>query len=163
GVARQRARGSGPPRGGAAVAPCRDGTDHRGAGADGGHPRGARHPGGGRTARGLNQRERAEEAMRVIAGRARGMRLRAPRGTAVRPTADRVKESVVNILAAGIPGAAVLDLLAGSGARGIEALSRGADRAVFVDRARASLEAVRDNVSRAGLEQQAELVRADAL
>jgi len=101
--------------------------------------------------------------MRVIAGRARGMRLRAPRGADVRPTADRVKESLFSMLADRIQGASVLDLFAGSGALGIEAVSRGAQRAGFVDRARASLEAVRDNVGRAGLADQAELVRGDAL
>lgn len=101
--------------------------------------------------------------MRVIAGRARGMRLRAPRGAAVRPTADRVKESLFSILADRVQGASVLDLFAGSGALGIECLSRGAERAVFVDRGRGSLEAVRDNVNRAGFADQAELVRGDAL
>ena len=70
--------------------------------------------------------------MRVIAGRYRGTRLRAPRGEATRPTSDRVREALFSILAS-VDGARVLDLFAGSGALGIEALSRGAQSAMFVD------------------------------
>ena len=72
--------------------------------------------------------------MRVIAGRHRGATLRAPRGEATRPTSDRVREALFSILAS-VDGARVLDLFAGSGALGIEALSRGAASAVFVDTA----------------------------
>lgn len=100
--------------------------------------------------------------MRVIAGTARGMKLRAPSGTAVRPTADRVKEALFNILADGVDGARVLDLFAGSGALGIEALSRGAASCVFVDKRAACMEAVRDNLTRTRLLGRAELIVADA-
>ena len=72
--------------------------------------------------------------MRVIAGSARGRKLAAPDGMSVRPTADRMKENLFNILAPYIPGARFLDLFSGSGAIGIEALSRGAESAVFVDK-----------------------------
>jgi 16S rRNA (guanine(966)-N(2))-methyltransferase RsmD len=90
--------------------------------------------------------------MRIVAGIARGRRLRAPKGRMVRPTADRVKEAVFSILESrdGCAGRAVLDLFAGAGSLGIEALSRGADAAVFVDSARASADAIRSNLSAAG-------------
>lgn len=84
--------------------------------------------------------------MRVVSGSRRGRTLRAPRGRAVRPTSDRVREAVFSILA-DVEGAQVLDLFAGSGALGIEALSRGASAAVFVDSARASVAAVRANLA----------------
>lgn len=100
--------------------------------------------------------------MRVIAGTAKGMKLRAPGGTMVRPTADRVKEALFNILADVVPGARVLDLFAGSGALGIEALSRGAAAAVFVDKRAPCIEVVRENLTRARLIGRAELIVADA-
>ncbi len=84
--------------------------------------------------------------MRVISGSRRGATLRAPRGLDVRPTSDRVREALFSVLA-DVTGARVLDLFAGSGALGIEALSRGAADAVFVDRFPASLAAVRANLS----------------
>ena len=74
--------------------------------------------------------------MRVIAGTARGRRLAAPPGRDTRPTSDRVREALFSSIAAAVPGAAVCDLFAGSGALGIEALSRGAARATFVERDR---------------------------
>jgi 16S rRNA (guanine966-N2)-methyltransferase len=86
--------------------------------------------------------------MRVIAGTARGVRLTAPRGTATRPITDRVKETLFAILADRVPGARVIDLYAGSGAIGIEALSRGAERVDFVERDRSALAALRDNLER---------------
>jgi 16S rRNA (guanine966-N2)-methyltransferase len=100
--------------------------------------------------------------MRVIAGRWRGRRLEpAPGG--VRPTADRVREALFSIVAAEIPGRGVVDLCCGSGALGIEALSRGADRVDFVDLAPASLAAVRVNLERCGAPQDSwRLHRADA-
>ena len=73
--------------------------------------------------------------MRVIAGTYGGRRLQAPGGTDTRPTADRVREALFSILGARVEGTRVLDLFAGSGALGIEALSRGAAEATFVDRA----------------------------
>ena len=73
--------------------------------------------------------------MRVIAGKARSIPLVAPKGMQTRPTTDRVKETLFNMLQPWIPGSRFLDLFAGSGAIGIEALSRGALRCVFVERA----------------------------
>ena len=71
--------------------------------------------------------------MRIVAGKWRGRSLRAPRGLAVRPTSDRVREAIFDILGERVDGTAVLDLFAGSGAMGLEALSRGASQAVFVE------------------------------
>ncbi len=92
--------------------------------------------------------------MRIVAGRHRGRRLAAPEGRATRPTADRTREAVFNVLGHGLgldlDGLSVIDLFAGSGALGLEALSRGARRAVFVDRDRASLRAVRRNAATLG-------------
>ncbi len=84
--------------------------------------------------------------MRVITGSARGRRLISPEGFDVRPTTDKVKESLFNIIQFDLPSAAVLDLFAGSGQLGIEALSRGAERAVFVDSSRKSLDVVKSNI-----------------
>jgi 16S rRNA (guanine966-N2)-methyltransferase len=96
--------------------------------------------------------------MRVIAGELRGQRLVAPRGWKVRPTSDRVREAVFSALGDRVAGASVLDLYSGTGALAIEALSRGAARAVLVDRdTRPAL----GNVERLGLRDRAELVRAD--
>ena len=90
--------------------------------------------------------------MRVIAGIARGRPLRAPKGRSVRPTADRVKEAVFSILQSRFPTLAVpvLDLFAGSGNLGIEALSRGATEVVFVEPARGAAAAIRGNLAAAG-------------
>jgi len=85
--------------------------------------------------------------MRVIAGAARGVPLRAPRDRATRPITDRVKETLFAILGDRVPDARVLDLYAGSGAIGIEALSRGAASADFVEHGRAALEAVAANLA----------------
>lgn len=84
--------------------------------------------------------------MRVITGSARGRKLISPEGYDVRPTTDKVKESVFNIIQFDIPGAFVLDLFAGSGQLGIEALSRGAEKTVFVDSSKKSLATVKANV-----------------
>lgn len=89
--------------------------------------------------------------MRVIAGAAGGRRLVAPKGDRTRPTADRVKESWFSSLQPRLPGAHVLDLFAGSGALGVEALSRGADRVTFVERDRRAVDALRRNVRVVGL------------
>jgi 16S rRNA (guanine(966)-N(2))-methyltransferase RsmD len=97
--------------------------------------------------------------MRVIAGELGGRTLVAPRGWRVRPTSDRVREAVFSALGDRVAGAVVLDLYCGTGALAIEALSRGAERAVLVDRdTRPAL----GNVERLGLRERAELVRADA-
>ena len=76
--------------------------------------------------------------MRVITGRAGGRRLKTPSNEEIRPTTDNVKESVFNIIQFSVAGSTVLDLFAGSGQLGIECLSRGAARAVFVDKSRAA-------------------------
>jgi 16S rRNA (guanine966-N2)-methyltransferase len=89
--------------------------------------------------------------MRVIAGSARGLPLVAPRGSSTRPITDRVKETLFAILGDRVPGARVLDLYAGSGAIGIEALSRGADAVDFVERGREALTALRSNLERTRL------------
>jgi 16S rRNA (guanine966-N2)-methyltransferase len=100
------------------------------------------------------------EAGRVIAGTARGIRLVAP-GEGTRPLADRVKQTLFAILEPDLAGAAVLDLFAGSGAGGIEALSRGGARAVFVERDRAAAAAIAENLARTGFSNRGSVVRAD--
>jgi len=99
--------------------------------------------------------------MRVIAGSARGLRLVAPRDPATRPVADRVKETCFAILADRVVGASVVDLYAGSGALGIEALSRGAVRCVFVERGREALAAIRQNLAQTGFADRAEVAGVD--
>jgi 16S rRNA (guanine966-N2)-methyltransferase len=101
--------------------------------------------------------------MRIVAGAWRGRRIKAPRGDRVRPTADRVREAWMSIVQPQLPGASVLDLFAGSGALGLEALSRGAARAVFVEIAPASLRALHDNIDVLGAGDVATIRRADAL
>lgn len=101
--------------------------------------------------------------MRVISGTARGRKLVSPEGNQVRPTLDRVKEAVFNMLAFSVQDASVLDLFAGSGGLGIEALSRGAARAVFVDASEASLRVVRENLAITRLDVKAACVRSDFL
>lgn len=90
--------------------------------------------------------------MRIIAGRWRGRRLTAPVGEAVRPTTDRTKEALFNIIGPKIAGCQVLDLCCGAGGLGLEALSRGAASVVFVDRAPSSLAATRANLALCGAE-----------
>jgi 16S rRNA (guanine(966)-N(2))-methyltransferase RsmD len=90
-------------------------------------------------------------AMRIIAGEYRSRVLAAPAGMATRPTSDRLRETLFNVLAPRIAGASFLDLYAGSGAVGIEALSRGAAHVVFVERAPAALKALRINLERLGI------------
>ena len=99
--------------------------------------------------------------MRVIAGHWGGRRLQAPRGDATRPTSDRVREALFSVLGARVDGARVLDLFAGSGALGLEALSRGAAEATFVDSAPVAIRTVRANLEALG--GTAEVRRADAL
>ena len=89
--------------------------------------------------------------MRIIAGSLRSRTLEAPPGFATRPTSDRLRETLFNVLAPRIQGAAFLDLYAGSGAVGIEALSRGAARVEFVEQAPKALKALRGNLERLGL------------
>ena len=101
--------------------------------------------------------------MRVISGTARGRKLKEPDGRRVRPTTDKVKESMFNIVQFQIQDAAVLDLFAGSGQLGIEALSRGAESVTFVDSARDSVKLVRENVRTAGFEDRAQIFQTDAI
>jgi 16S rRNA (guanine966-N2)-methyltransferase len=91
--------------------------------------------------------------MRVIAGTLRSRTLAAPPGLSTRPTSDRLRETLFNVLAPRIQGAAFLDLYSGSGAVGIEALSRGAARVTFVERAPPALKVLRANLDRLGLKQ----------
>jgi 16S rRNA (guanine966-N2)-methyltransferase len=84
--------------------------------------------------------------MRIVAGAAKGRRLLAPKGTDVRPTSDRVKEALFSSLQPALLGARVLDLFAGSGALGLEALSRGAASVTFVERSRPARDALRRNI-----------------
>jgi 16S rRNA (guanine966-N2)-methyltransferase len=100
--------------------------------------------------------------MRVIAGELGGRRLRSAAGNQTRPTAARVREALFSMLGE-IEGAAVLDLFAGSGALGIEALSRGAASATFVEREARALEALRANVAELGLAERSEIRTGDAL
>lgn len=102
------------------------------------------------------------DAGRVIAGSARGVRLAAP-GAGTRPLTDRVKQTLFGILEPGLEGAVVLDLFAGSGAGGIEALSRGAASAVFVERDPGACRAIGENLRRARVEARATVVRRDAV
>ncbi len=101
--------------------------------------------------------------MRVISGSARGTKLLCPEGLSVRPTHDRVKESLFSMLSVAVSGASVLDLFAGTGALGIEALSRGAAGAVFVDVSPRSLKTVEENLQKTHLSSAAQLINRDYL
>jgi 16S rRNA (guanine(966)-N(2))-methyltransferase RsmD len=100
--------------------------------------------------------------VRIVGGELSGRRLRAPRGAATRPTSDRVKEALFNILGRPAAGARVLDLYAGSGALGLEALSRGCAEAVLIERAAPALTALRANISALGLAERARVIADDA-
>ena len=100
--------------------------------------------------------------MRVITGTARGTRLEAPEGLATRPTSDMAKEAMFSILHFELAEAVVLDLFAGSGQLGIEALSRGAKQCVFVDRERAAQEVIRRNLAAAKLADRARVAAMEA-
>ena len=99
--------------------------------------------------------------MRVITGKARGVALKTPDGMQTRPTADRVKEALFSIIQFDVPGAKVLDLFGGTGQLGIEALSRDAASAVFVDDREAACKLIKENLRRTKLEQNARVVRSD--
>ena len=101
--------------------------------------------------------------MRVITGKARGVQLKTPDGMLTRPTTDRVKEALFSIIHFEVPGAAVLDLFGGTGQLGIEALSRGAKSAVFVDAGEPACRLIRENLKRTRLEAQAKVIRSDYL
>ncbi|HET8908476.1 MAG TPA: 16S rRNA (guanine(966)-N(2))-methyltransferase RsmD [Ktedonobacterales bacterium] len=100
--------------------------------------------------------------MRVISGSARGRKLKTPKSSETRPIMDRVKTALFDILAPDIVGMRVLDLFAGTGAVGIEALSRGADAATFIERSPDAWRLVRENLALTNLSDRAEVLRADA-
>lgn len=106
---------------------------------------------------------RAGGGLRIIAGRFKGKRLACPPGEATKPTSGLVRGALFNIVAGLLPGAEVLDLYAGTGALGLEALSRGAEHAVLVEGDRRAAGALRDNVDSLGAGGQADLVAMDAL
>ncbi|MDZ7733817.1 MAG: RsmD family RNA methyltransferase [Acidimicrobiia bacterium] len=155
---------AGPQRGQVAVRGPRSRPRSRGAPAP---RRGGRAvPGRGRgrlPAQGVGERRRYPGRMRVVAGSAGGLRLEAPPGDRVRPTSDRVREATFNALVSlgAVEGVEVLDLFAGSGALGIEALSRGAARATFVERDPSVVRLLKDNVCGCGFQDRAVLRRAD--
>ena len=101
--------------------------------------------------------------MRVITGTARGRRLKELEGMETRPTTDRVKEGLFNILQFDIEGRRILDLFAGTGQLGIECLSRGADSAVFVDRRADAVKLIRDNLKTTELTEKARVVAGDSM
>ena len=101
--------------------------------------------------------------MRIIAGQWKGRRIKAPRDDRVRPTGDRAREAWMSIVQPDIPGATVLDLYAGSGALGLEALSRGAGRADFVDVAPAAIKTIRENGAALGALDRMHIHRAESL
>ena len=101
--------------------------------------------------------------MRVISGTAKGKRLKAPPGNDTRPITDMIKEALFNVLGQWIGDADFLDLFAGSGSVGIEALSRGARRVIFVDNSQAAVKTIRENLVNCGFEHQYELYRYDVI
>lgn len=101
--------------------------------------------------------------MRVITGKAKGTILKTPQGDSTRPTAERVKEAVFSILQFDIEGRRVLDLFAGTGQMGIEALSRGAAEAVFVDKSKDAVKMINENIQKAKLTETAKVFQADYL
>ncbi|NLO89296.1 MAG: 16S rRNA (guanine(966)-N(2))-methyltransferase RsmD [Clostridia bacterium] len=101
--------------------------------------------------------------MRIISGKHRGRRLKTPKNAKIRPTSDRVREAIFNILGEKICSSRVLDLFCGTGALGIEALSRGASHVVFVDKDRASIELVEANLELIGESEKALIFKSDVL
>jgi 16S rRNA (guanine(966)-N(2))-methyltransferase RsmD len=101
--------------------------------------------------------------MRVITGTARGVQLKTPEGIQTRPTSDRVKEALFSIIQFDVPGKRVLDLFGGTGQLGIEALSRGAKSAVFVDAGDKACKLIRENLHRCKMDNNAQIIRADYL
>lgn len=101
-------------------------------------------------------------ALRVISGTAKGRKLKLVPGDSTRPIMDRVKEALFNILGSGVRGGTMLDLFAGTGSVGIEALSRGAKRVLFVDNNRQAIRTIHENLAHTRLEARAEVLRADA-
>ena len=100
--------------------------------------------------------------MRVVAGSAKGLPLKAVPGTSTRPTTDKVKESIFNMIGPFFDGGNALDLFAGSGGLGIEALSRGIDLVIFTDKDRKAIETIRGNLEKTKLTEHAEVYRVEA-
>jgi 16S rRNA (guanine(966)-N(2))-methyltransferase RsmD len=101
--------------------------------------------------------------MRIVGGDARGRRLKAPSSDRIRPTSDRIREAIFDLLGPGPFSGSVLDLFAGTGALGIEALSRGFENAVFVERDRVALGLIRENLARCGYEDRCRVEEKDVL
>ena len=101
--------------------------------------------------------------MRISGGESRGRQIKAPKHKGLRPTSDKVREALFSILAARVEGARFLELFAGTGAVGIEALSRGAERAVFVDGSAKAARLIRENLDAIGYREQAAVVAKDVL
>ena len=99
--------------------------------------------------------------MRIISGTSKGKRLATPKGKALRPTSDRVKESIFNILGGAVEGKVVLDLFAGTGNLGIEALSRGAKRVIFVERGREATRLIKSNLAQCRMAMVSEIIPKD--
>ncbi len=99
--------------------------------------------------------------MRVIAGKARGLKLNTPKNDDVRPTTDRVKESLFNMINPYIMDSNILDLFAGTGSLGIECLSRGASKCVFVDKSKESIDIVKSNIKKARVESESIIINSD--
>ena len=99
--------------------------------------------------------------LRIIGGKFKGRRLQPPRGATIRPTADRVREAIFNILGGACRQRLVVDIFAGTGALGLEAISRGAQRAIFIDNQRSAIEVIRRNIVACGCQLQAQAVRHD--
>ncbi len=100
--------------------------------------------------------------MRIISGNARGRKLKALDGLDIRPTTDRVKESVFNIIQFDLPGCKFLDLFAGTGQIGLEALSRGARSAIFVDKSKKSAHVLKENIAHCGFGTESQVVAMDS-
>ena len=101
--------------------------------------------------------------MRVISGSARGLKLVSPEGIKTRPTLDRVKEALFSMLYPYLSGALILDLFAGSGALGIEALSRGADKSYFIDNSGEAISCIKSNISAAKFAEASVVIKTDAI
>ena len=101
--------------------------------------------------------------MRIIGGQLKGRKIEQPDLNNVRPTKDRIREAVFNMIAIDIPGAKVLDLFSGSGSYGLEAISRGADEAVFVEKDHMCTGVIHNNIRKLGIENDTEVINKDAI
>lgn len=101
--------------------------------------------------------------MRIIAGTARSLPLKAPEGLETRPTSDKIKETLFNMLQADVPGCYFLDLFAGSGQMGLESLSRGGEYSVFVDNNRNAVKCIEDNIAFTKFDKNARLIASDVI